>query len=169
MSRDQALALLTSVEKRSNRVKIVTAIVSGTIVVILMFAVAHYYERGPQGTNVTVNLSDLTETLIRNNSTVYVNPGSYVVYKESLNYNSTLDGAFVSTFPVAFYVFNETELLSQSSSEIPSYIYTTGATTGASVHLYLPFGVYYLEFLNGNTSTLASVRVTTPFTITFST
>ncbi|MCL5874668.1 MAG: hypothetical protein M1161_04960 [Candidatus Thermoplasmatota archaeon] len=169
MSGDRSQSLLTRAERRSQRAKILTAIISGTIVIILMFAVAHNYDRGVQSTSVTVNLSDLTETLIQNNSTVYVNPSSYAVYKESLSYNSTLVGAFVSTYPITFYVFNETELLSQNSSGMPNYIYTTGATTGTSVHIYLPSGVYYLEFFNGNASKLANVRVTSPFTITFST
>ena len=169
VSRDPGLALLTRSEKKSKRVKIVTAIVSGAVVIILMFAVAHYYERGPQSTKVTVSLSNLTETLIQNNSTVYVNPNSYAVYKESLYYDSALSGAFTSTNPITFYVFNESELLSQNSGEIPSYIYTTGATTGASVHVYLTSGVYYLEFFNSNASKLAKVLVSIPFTITFST
>lgn len=167
MGRVRGLELLVRVEKKRERVKIGVVIVSGVLVVLLMVAVAHYYGQQAENKKVTVKLSDLTETLIKKNSTLFVNPGSATVYKETLSYNSTLDGAFSSDKFVTFYVFDQMELLAQNSSEFPSYIYTTGETMSASISASLSPGVYYLEFLNGNTSSVATVQIRESFTISF--
>ncbi len=169
MSRDQSLELLTRMERRADRLKIGVTIVSGVMIILLMFAFAHYYERPEYNNNIVVSLNDLTETLIKGNSTVYVNPDGYAGYLETLNYNSTLTGAFTSSQPVTFYVLDKTDLLSQNSSGIPSYIYTSGETSSAKISVYLAAGEYYLEFYNSNNSSLAKIQVTQPFTISFST
>ena len=168
VSRDRYPELLTRMENRGNRVKIGVTIASGAIIIMLMFAIAHYYNI-PEKTNVTVNLSDITETLIKKNTTIFIKPNSTAGFHETLNYNSTLDGRFNSTGEVTFYVLNQTEYLSQSSSGSLAYIYTTGTTTNHSVQVALQSGTYYLEFYNTNDSNPDTVQLTEPFTISFST
>ena len=90
-------------------------------------------------------------------------------FRETLNYNSTLEGRFNSTGEVTFYVLNQTEYLSQNSSGSLAYIYTTGTTTNHSVQVALQSGTYYLEFYNTNNSNPDTVHLTEPFTISFST
>lgn len=164
---EPSVELLSKMERKRKYLKIGTIIVSGIVIIVVMFAIAHYYQQTPEKKKVTVYLSDLTETIIGSNSTVYVGPDSSTVYHENFSYNSTLIGAFRSSGNVTFYVLNKSELSALDSGGKLSYLYTTGESLNASIHVFLPAGEYYLEFHNNDYSNPAEINITEAFTISF--
>lgn len=167
MDREQNLKLLTKMERKGRKRKIGAIIVSAIVLAVILYVATSDYEHKPVKKNVTIYLSDLTEILIKKNSTFQVSPGGSTVYREDLSYNSTMLGAFNSTSEITFYIFNKSELRAMNSSGIPSYIYTTGESSNGSIHVYLQSGVYYLEFQNADQSNSAEIHITKAFTVSF--
>ncbi|MEM0128499.1 MAG: hypothetical protein QXO03_05400 [Thermoplasmatales archaeon] len=144
------------------------AVVAVVISVAFLLANAIYHE-GPRENKVSVNLTYFTDTIIENSTLIEVPALNYSAFDTTLQYDSLFQGSFHSSVVIIMYILTSIEFQGFASGGLFGYLYSTGSVNNAHFSISLIPGTYYIVFSDKLSELSATVILTSPFLVSYST